>query len=99
MGLKLAVHYASTLPIHAKSISSKDFLYCEPQLKHRTLKNILMEKNSIPLTLRRCETHPGDGTCAVVKEELWQQESLIFFAQRKSLTIAERRVRRRQPVI
>jgi hypothetical protein len=35
----------------------------------------------------------------VVKEELWQQESLIFFAQRKSLTIAERRVRRRQPII
>jgi hypothetical protein len=52
MGLKLAVHYASTLPFHAKSISSKDFLYREPQLKHRTLKNILMEKNSIPLTLR-----------------------------------------------
>jgi hypothetical protein len=52
-----------------------------------------------PLTLRQCETHPGDGTCAVVKEELWQQESLIFFAQRKSLTIAERRVRRRQLII
>jgi hypothetical protein len=31
MGLKLAVHYASTLPFHAKSINSKDFLYCEAQ--------------------------------------------------------------------
>jgi hypothetical protein len=26
MGLKLAVHYASTLPFHAKSISSKRLL-------------------------------------------------------------------------